>query len=108
MRVFEFYRRPVLVTRASARAVADMLEHDGVDAGEVSLDFEGVEAVTPSFFDELIGVLESRLGNQEPFSVKLVNFPTRFSSKYAAIARGRHVKIEELRPGRWEISREPN
>lgn len=107
MRVFELYKQPVLVTRDSAHAIADML-NAGEKRAELSLDFDGVEAITPSFLDELIGVLESRLGDRKAFRVELVNFPTHLTSKYAAIARGRHVKIEEPKPGRWEISRGGN
>ncbi len=107
MRVFELYKRPVLVTRDSAHIIGDILGTEYLDNnGELYLDFQGIEAVTPSFIDELIGILESKVANNQEFKVILVNFPTRLTSKYSAIGRGRHIKIDEIQPGQWELSRE--
>jgi hypothetical protein len=106
LRLSDLYDQHVLVTRDSARVIADFLPITDSELADLSLDFRGVEAVTPSFFDELLSVLESKVGDHRRFKVTLVNFPTRMSSKYAAIARGRRVRIEELYPGEWEISRD--
>ena len=105
MRLLDLYDKNVLVTRESAHTVVDVVPASDLDSGHLSLDFSGVQAVTPSFFDELLGVIEDKLSDRHKFKITLVNFPTRLSSKFAAIARGRRVRIDESHAGQWEISR---
>jgi hypothetical protein len=104
MQVYDLYRRPVLVTRESAHALRELLAASRFDPRQTVLDFAGVEAVTPSFFDELVGEIVDVLGDRAGVTVSLVNFPTRLSTKYEAIARGRNITLGEPTPGRWDIS----
>src|SRR6266568_4868629 len=103
MRIYDVYKQPVLVTRESAHAVRNLLAvSDDEEDGSV-LDFTGVEAITPSFFDELVGEIIISFAQRPGSKVTLANVPTHLSTKYEAVARGRRVKIAEPVPGHWEI-----
>jgi len=47
-------QRKILVTRESASAVREAIESSISAEGEVALDFSGIDAVTPSFVDEIL------------------------------------------------------
>ena len=82
--LYELLRKRVLVTRESARAIkASLLDALAKDGNEVTLDFSGTEAVTPSFIDELMDVL-GELAAPTKWNVRVlfVNPPTRLSSKF--------------------------
>ena len=60
MKVFDILQKHVLVTRESAQGLRASLDDLLSNENDPSLDFTGIEAVTPSFVDELLEVLESR------------------------------------------------
>jgi len=75
--------------------------------GSLTLDFEGVEAMTPSFVDELLGVLGEAVNDntgEHPQQLTLLHTPTRLSEKFIAIARARDVEIAELDEGTWSVT----
>lgn len=94
-----------LVSRESARSLQSALTAWSKLEEKLTIDFAGVDALTPSFVDELLKVL--RLIWKDTGSVKLqvsfANMPTRLSSKFAAIARAHDLKIAEVSPGSWLI-----
>lgn len=106
MKIFDLFHRQVLVARESARSVGSFLQNSEWKNDGVVLDFDGIEAVTPSFVDELLGVLEKRRGTEKPFKATFINIPARLSPKYEAIARGRTMSILEVNPGHWVITKE--
>ena len=61
--VYDLFQKLVLVTRDSARTMQrhliDALGH-GFD--KLVLDFKGVESLTPSFFDEVLSMIEEATG----------------------------------------------
>jgi anti-anti-sigma regulatory factor len=54
----------VLAGRGLATAIREEVEHLIADGTEVILDFEGVEAVSPSFADEVFGKLVAAVGEE--------------------------------------------
>lgn len=106
--IFDLLGSRVLVTRGSARAIGEALENALVE-GQVELDFVGVEGMTPSFLDEALAVIEHELARAGGtlFRVLILNPPTRLSSKFAAVGRGRGLSISETPDGAsWVISGE--
>ena len=107
----------VLVTRESARLLADplatvMLAHheheDAPDTAQVTVDFDGVGGVAPSFLDELLLVFESVLeahGGGRKGRLIVANAPTRISLKFEAVARGHAMSIRLLPDGSWLLSK---
>ncbi len=95
-----------LVTRESAQAIAGAIDASGLTREEtIVLDFAGIEAVTPSFVDEVLGICEDALARQGSNTgmIAVVNPPTRLSSKFTAVARGRGMTILESADGSWTI-----
>lgn len=95
------------MTRESARLIHDALSAANIaTAGEVALDFWGIEAVTPSFVDEVLAVIENTLRDTERSKVRIhfLNSPTRLSAKFSAVARARGVQISESENGSWTIT----
>jgi len=95
------------VTRESAHVLRTALASiAGNDKDELSIDYSGIEAVTPSFVDEALRILREHLsvssGGQ--FRILFVNLPTRLSSKFAAIARAHEIEISEIEAGVWLIN----
>jgi hypothetical protein len=105
--VYGLIQRRALVTRESARMIQDVLA-DALkrSPGEVALDFRGVEAVTPSFVDEVLTVLAELLSGTggAKLRVLFLNSPTRLSEKFAAVGRGHHLKMAESEQGAWTIT----
>ncbi|MBI3767114.1 MAG: DUF4325 domain-containing protein [Deltaproteobacteria bacterium] len=96
----------VLVTRDSARAIKDCLQAAlAADASELMLDFSGIEAITPSFVDELMVVLgEIATPERRNVRVFFVNPPTRLSGKFLAIGRRHGLHLSESGPNAWVLA----
>jgi len=104
LRVFDLLGKRALITRESAGVVGHELG-GAVNENEVVLDFVGVEAVTPSFIDELLGIVLRvlRKRGRGGFRVVFFNPPMRLSSKFGAVARARQLEITESDDGSWVI-----
>lgn len=108
LKMFDLAHRRVLVTRESARSLAPAIAA-ALSQGQppLELDFDGVAGLTPSFLDELLGVITELLAQERAPRVEVVVLkpPTRLSSKFAAIGRGRDLSITEGPDGSWVVAR---
>ena len=99
-------QRRVLVTRSSARSIQECLSSALRDGqGHAEIDFSGVNGLTPSFFDELLSIVDEAwldLPGRGP-SVTVKNPPTSISPMFEAVARVHGLKIDET-DGDWVIS----
>jgi hypothetical protein len=110
LRVHDLLPKRALVTRESAEPIRRALVSADLDAAsEIVLDFSGIDAVTPSFVDEVLSALDKsfRRAKHDRFRLLLLNPPTRLSSKFAAVARGRDLDISETEGGAWVVTRGP-
>lgn len=107
IRLFDLLQKKALVTRESARSLQSQFDGTKASNGllDIALDFQGIEAVTPSFVDEILGVVmdAAARGAAKSLRVAFIHPPTRLSSKFSAIARARGVMIEEI-DGTWSIA----
>jgi hypothetical protein len=105
--LYELLKKRVLVTRESAQMLRPSLRDAETSQGqiEIELDFDRVEAVTPSFVDEILGlILESvEASASKQLRLRLTRTPTRLTSKFLAIARARGVAITEESEGTWLV-----
>jgi hypothetical protein len=80
---------------------------DAVGHGEdrLVLDFRGVEGLAPSFFDEVLSMIEEATGEhgERQVTIRIENPPTKLSSKFTAVARAHGVEAVESE-GAWVIS----
>lgn len=107
IRVFQLIPRRVLVARGTAREIAAAIEDGLGEAGSaIELDFEGIEAVTPSFVDEVLGVIQAILDRKNLGLDRILvsHPPTRLSSKFEAVGRGRNLLVTEQDDGAWVIT----
>lgn len=94
-----------LVSRESARSLQPTLTAWAKLEERRTIDFAGVDALTPSFVDELLKVLRSALEHRgsDKLQVWFANMPTELSSKFVAIARAHDLKISEPSLNSWLI-----
>jgi hypothetical protein len=104
--VFQFLQRRILVTRASASAVRDAIDSSIKSDGEVTLDFTGIDAVTPSFVDELLAMINDARASspQRKARVVFAHAPTELSAKFLAIGKRHGATMSQLSSDAWEIT----
>jgi hypothetical protein len=104
MDVFNLLQRRALVSRGAAQTILAAIESEPpVSDTTLDLDFSGVDAVAPSFVDELISGLWG--SNALAFSqIRIIRPPSRLSEKFLAIGRSRGLAMEEGEDGEWIIT----
>jgi hypothetical protein len=117
-RVSDVLKDKILISRESARELENPLRAILVqaqptgndDETTVTVDFEGVEGIAPSFLDELVTILESLLGSVgkgRGRRLVVANPPTRLSAKFEAVARGHGMSVQALSNGSWSLQDAP-
>lgn len=103
--VFQLLQRKILVTRESASAVHDAIESSISEEGEVTLDFSGIDAVTPSFVDEILGMIDDARASSSRREVHAVfsHAPTPLSAKYLAIGKRHGATMSQSSSDAWVI-----
>lgn len=103
IRVHEILQRRVLVTRDTAHLLKPTLAATlGTGPVLVTIDFQGIEGVTPSFVDELLGILVELAGNRE-LRLLVSHPPTRLTAKFTAVGRSRGLDVREGPDGSWVV-----
>ena len=100
LRIYDLLGKKVLVTRSSARTLSDAFA-DWAKTGNdcAAFDLEHVMGITPSFFDEMLLMVEEA-GEVFP-RITIANPPTELSSKFQAVARAHGLAISEGDSGSW-------
>src|SRR5262249_34667353 len=98
-------KQKLLVTRSSARSLAEALLRDVAAGHQLELDFEGVDGLTPSFLDELLGAIATTMAPKSGRSEILFRHPpTRLSSKFAAVGKARGFEVSERDGDYWALT----
>ena len=73
--------------------------------GEATLDLDGIHALTPSFLDEALTILEESVGPSATSRLRVIlcNTPTGISSKFVAVARAHGLSATESENGAWVL-----
>lgn len=105
IKVAELLKRKILVTRESAAILRQQIESAIRTESEVILDFEGIEAVTPSFVDEIMGMIDDARAAavQSIARATFRHTPTALSEKFVAIGRRHGAEISQSKGNTWEI-----
>lgn len=93
---------PIAVSRDSARKLKLAMDEAFRISSRAEVDFSGIEAITPSFLDELVRVSEEGAG-AALWSVVLLNMPSALTSKFATIGRSHRVPMEAAKD-RWFLT----
>ena len=116
IRVNDVLKDRILVSRESAHLLEDALgalmvggrtSANASGATPVTVDFEGIEGMAPSFLDELLSIFESLIaaGADSPERCLIVaNSPTRLSLKFEAVARRHGMSVRALPDGSWRLT----
>ena len=117
LRVHDFLKDKILISRESARELENMLAHSigspsptkhEAEASLLTVDFQGVQGVAPSFLDELLLIFSAHVASKSDGrnrSLVVANPPTRLSRKFEAVARGHGMVIHALDNGSWLLTR---
>ena len=98
VKVYPLYKRRALVTRESASLLRGAVF---ADKGRVALDLSGIEAITPSFIDQMLLIVEESLGrDSDRLDVLLLNAPPGME-KLRPIGRAHHASVAEDAKGNW-------
>ena len=108
VRLFDLLQRLVLVTRDSARSIRPDIEAAFRQGGDtLVLDLSGVLGLTPSFFSEILSVIEN-VGDGQcagEFRVVIESPPTELSSKFLAVGRAHGLDVrQDADDSSWVIS----
>jgi len=107
LQIHNLLPRHALTSRGSAREIAQEIS-DALSSGdeELELNFQDILGFSPSFFDELIGVVSegAKTSNQPATRVVITNPPVPLTPKYKTICRGRGFQIAEAPNGQWLIT----
>jgi hypothetical protein len=116
LRVHDVLTDKILVGRESARRLEDALKAmiagvktaaDSPASSAVTVDFDGVEGMAPSFLDELVTIFESLIGSETADGKRnliVANPPARLSPKFEAVARGHGMSVRALPDGSWILT----
>lgn len=100
---------PMLITRARARKLQPSLDVVASEDARISLDFDGIAGMAPSFFDELLRAIdEISEPSQEQPTLIIHNPPTQASSKFQAVARSHSRMIQVNEDGDWLLAIDKN
>jgi hypothetical protein len=100
-------KQRLLVSRDSARSLGPILKDlTSGRSEELELDFDGIEGITPSFLDELLGVLDIAVTSSGNRTVRILlrRPPTRLSTKFSAVGEGRGFEVSQTAGGDWMLT----
>lgn len=93
-----------LFSRPQARRLESLISEAFARSNSISLDFDGARMLTPSFFDEMLWVIEGQHTRRRKFKVYLVNAPEPLDSKFSAVATGHELALDRGGGARWILS----
>ena len=97
----DFIETHVLGARSSVVAFAQALRDSmASDGGKIELDFEGIQAVSPSALDELLTSIRHLSRDRD---IQLSNVASGASWKFEAIARAHGRTLVENGPRSWVL-----
>jgi hypothetical protein len=97
----------VLAARETARSIEDAIRQELAGRATVlRVNLDGIRSMAPSFFDELIRIIEESVmadGRTVP-DITIANPHRRLSAAFQAVCRAHKLKISESSEGDWLIT----
>ena len=107
IKIFDLIPKRMLVTRETARGIWPELRRAIAQSeDDITLDFQEIRGVTPSFLDEVLAMVGELAGNRKAIRVriKVVNPPAELSTVHSAIARTHGLTMSTSTGGAWIIT----
>ena len=110
LNLYNTAKRRALSSRDTARSIAPHISRilaSGNGDGSLTIDFANMAVVTPSFFDELLHVINRRVTMERPSTpvIDLTNTSENQFARFRAVCRAHKMTAEEVGPDHWRISR---
>ena len=110
LNLYNTAKRRALSSRDTARSIAPHISRilaNGDGDGSLTIDFANMAVVTPSFFDELLHVINGRAQGDRlaPPTIDLTNTSKNQFARFRAVCRAHKMTSEEVGPDHWRISR---
>lgn len=100
----ELTQKSSLLTRGTADQILSNVTMDQFDpALPIVVDFDHVVAVTPSFFDQLLGGLKLKTASRfsGPLELRFRRVPTHTPEKFAAVGRSHKMVLQAASDKEW-------
>ena len=111
IRIHDILPQRALITRGSADRLREVLAGASVGSGNrFILDFSKIDAVTPSFIDQMLLIIGQLMedGALPEVDIEFINVPTRLSAKFSALAKAHGaqiIQVSESSGGAWLITK---
>jgi len=107
MRLHAYLPKRVLAARETARSIEGAIRQELAGcATSLRVDLHGIRSMAPSFFDELIRIIEESViaeGRTVP-DITIANPHRRLSPAFQAVCRAHMLEISESTEGDWLIT----
>ena len=106
--LYQTVNKRVLSSRQTARAMSPEVSRSISEGnGTLTIDMARMTTITPSFFDELIRVIEDSVEShgQNSLAVHFTNTTDTQAAKFQTVCRAHSLSLEKAAPGHWVISR---
>lgn len=104
--VSKHLRFRMLVTREAARNLEPFVRQSDFTASAISFDLNGIAGMTPSFFDEILIIMDEVTGNQRKIrpDITIRNPPTEPSRKFQTVAKAHNRSLLRDHAGNWRLA----
>ena len=106
--LYQTANKRVLSSRQTARAMTPMVSQSLSEGnGALTIDMARMTAITPSFFDELIRVIEDSAESRghKSLAIHFTNTTDAQAAKFQTVCRAHGLSLEKAAPGHWIIAR---
>lgn len=100
--VRESINKTVAVARESARVLEPAIASHFAAEPQLTLDFAGIEVLSPSFFDELLGLIAPHFSTATRSSVRIIHTNANLS-QFDSIGRTYAMDVTRQRDGSWRL-----
>ena len=102
--LYSIFNQEALVTRESTEVLDNSVFTAAQDGELLAFDLSGIQAVTPSFLDQLLLAVEESLPTgSPPVKLLMLNSPPGFRDRMESIGRYHHLKVVSDAQGDWLI-----
>ena len=110
LNLYDTLKRKALSSRDTARSIAPnicMVLASGNGDGSLTIDLKNMVVVNPSFFDELLHVINDSVPADCPGTpvIDLTNTSENQFARFRAVCRAHKMNTEEVGPDHWRITK---
>ena len=102
--LYSIFNQRALVTRESTNVLKDDVCVAARDGEPLALNLSGIQAMAPSFLDQLLLMMEESLpAGAPPVKLLMLNSPPGFRDRMESIGRYHHLKVLSDHQGDWLV-----